>query len=448
MTADSQVIRVIDSDIPAHWRRAAISDLLKEGSLELVQDGNHGGNYPKATEFESTGIPLITGADLNAGVIDFRGCQFLNPASASRLRIGFAKPGDVLLSHKGTMGKTAIVPHLDWPYIILNPQLTLYRVRENGSINRRYLKFFFDSAPFRAFIERISGVSTISSLSLTVQKSLEIPLPPLPEQKAIARILGTLDDKIELNRRMNATLEAMARALFQSWFVDFDPVHAKAAGRQPSGTDATTASFFPSAFQASELGEIPEGWRLGSIYEVAEVIYGAPFSSKQFNEDGDGKPLIRIRDLADESPGIYTPEAHPKGYMVQPGNVVVGMDGEFRAYLWGGVPAWLNQRVCVFAPKPTYSAAFVRNSIIAPLAHVEATETATTVIHLGKNDIDRFKVIIPQPEVHAAFAKLCQPWYDRIVANKQQSRTLATLRDTLLPKLLSGDLAVSDSMRA
>jgi type I restriction enzyme, S subunit len=121
---------------------------------------------------------------------------------------------------------------------------------------------------------------------------------------------------------------------------------------------------------------------------------------------------------------------HPKGFKVQPGDIVVGMDGEFRAYLWGGAEAWLNQRVCVFVPKKAYSTAFVRNSIINLLAHVEATETATTVIHLGKSDIDRFSAIIPTAPVSAAFNDLCQPWYDRIVANKHEVRTLATIRDT------------------
>jgi type I restriction enzyme S subunit len=121
------------------------------------------------------------------------------------------------------------------------------------------------------------------------------------------------------------------------------------------------------------------------------------------------------------------------------------MDGEFRAYLWGGVEAWLNQRVCMFVPKPGFSAAFVRNSIIGPLAEIEATETATTVIHLGKNDIDRFQVVIPEKGVSEAFSRLCQPCYNRIVANKQQSRTLTNLLDTLLPKLLTGELSVADA---
>lgn len=338
-------------------------------------------------------------------------------------------PG-VILGRKGAYRGVEYCPD---PFFVIDT--AYYVVPKSRDLDMRWLYYAIKHHK----LGEIDDGSPIPSTTRSAVYVRELEIPPLPEQKAIARVLGTLDDKIELNRRMNATLEAMARALFQSWFVDFDPVQANAAGRPPSGLE--TASLFPASLQSSVLGEIPTGWRVGSIYEAADIIYGAPFSSKQFNEDGDGKPLIRIRDLADESPGVCTPEVHPKGYMVQPGDVVVGMDGEFRAYLWGGVPAWLNQRVCVFSPKPTYSAAFVRNSVIAPLAHVEATETATTVIHLGKNDIDRFKVVIPPPDVRAAFAKLCQPWYDRIVANKQQARTLATLRDTLLPKLLSGALS-------
>jgi type I restriction enzyme S subunit len=272
--------------------------------------------------------------------------------------------------------------------------------------------------------------------------SLVIVYPDRSDRERIVTILGALDDKIEMNRRINETLEHMARALFKSWFIDFDPVHAKAGRRQPAGMDKATADLFPDSFVDSELGKIPKGWTAGSVYEISEVKYGAPFASSLFNSTGTGKPLVRIRDLADESPAVFTTEVHPKGYLLQPGDIAVGMDGEFRAYLWAGIESWLNQRICVFAPKEGFSAAFVRNSIMGPLSEVESTETATTVIHLGKNDIDRFKVVIPNTEITKAFRHLCQPWYDQVVANKQQSRTLSALRDSLLPKLLSGEYPI------
>ena len=308
-------------------------------------------------------------------------------------------------------------------------------VRGKGDADTRFLMHSLAATDFGGYL---TG-STMPKLTQANMDRIPILAPPVDEQRAIADILGTLDDKIELNRRMTETLEAMARALFKSWFVDFDLVQAKAEGRDP-GLPKPLSNLFPDSFEDSELGEIPKGWKVQPVYEIAHVVCGAPFASSQFNTDGVGKPLVRIRDLPNETPGVWTPEVHPKGHMVRPGDIVVGMDGEFRVYLWGGSDAWLNQRVCVFVPEPGYSAAFVRNSIIEPLAGVEATETATTVIHLGKADIDQFLVTVPVSPVSAAFNRTCQPWYDGIVAHKLESRTLTALRDTLLPRLISGEL--------
>jgi type I restriction enzyme S subunit len=273
---------------------------------------------------------------------------------------------------------------------------------------------------------------------------IEICVPPLPEQKAVAHILGTLDDKIELNRKTNETLEAMAKALFKSWFVDFDPVRAKAEGR-PTGLPAEISDLFPDSFEDSELGEIPSGWRVDSIYAVASVIYGAPFSSSLFNGDGDGIPVARIRDLPGETPGVFTTEVHSKGTLILPGDVVVGMDGEFRAYLWGGEECWMNQRVCKFIPSEKSRTCFLRESILKPLMDVERSETATTVIHLGKGDIDGFRLVVPSPDVLGIFSSATTPLYEEVVAKKQQTRVLANIRDALLPKLISGEIRIPDA---
>lgn len=324
-------------------------------------------------------------------------------------------------------------------------EFIVMRGREGISDNN-YVFYLVKSASVRSYaISRMNGSSGRQRVATDAFSGLSIPLPPLPEQRRIAKILGDLDDKIELNRKMNETLEQMARALFKSWFVDFDPVRAKMEGRTPSGMDAATAALFPDRLVDSELGPIPEGWEVGSIYDVAEVVYGAPFASKDFTSDPVGRPLIRIRDLSTENPRVYTSEVHPKGYLVNPGDVVVGMDGEFRAHLWGGPVSWLNQRLCVFVPKETFGTAFIMNSIANPLAEVEATETATTVIHLGKNDIDRFRIVVPASNISSRYALLCQPLFDQIVFNKLQSRTLLTLRDTLLPKLVGGEVRVAQA---
>ncbi len=415
------------------WKRTS----LREAGVTLI-DCDH--RTPPAAE---SGYPYVAIPQLKEGRLSLGDVRRISPEHlAEWTRKAKPQHHDVILSRRCNPGETAYVPAgLE---CALGQNLVLLRA-DGKKLFPPFLRWLVRGTDWWEQVATFINVGAVfDSLRCADIPNFSLPLPPLAEQKAIAYILGALDDKIDLNRRMNQTLEAMAQALFQSWFVDFDPVHAKAAGQKPPGLDPATAALFPDSFTATATGDIPQGWRVGSVYEIANVIYGAPFASSLFNSKNLGKPLARIRDLPEESPSIFTTEVHPKGYLLQPGDIAVGMDGEFRAYLWAGVESWLNQRVCVFAPKPSYSAAFVRNSIVAPLAHVEATETATTVIHIGKNDIDRFTVIIPDAPVTEAFKRQCQPWYDRIVINKQQSRTLATLRDTLLPELLSGKVSVHE----
>ena len=252
-----------------------------------------------------------------------------------------------------------------------------------------------------------------------------------------------MDAKIEHNQRTNATLEETARALFQSWFVDFDPVHAKAEGRD-TALPADIASLFPDRFGHDGL---PEGWRSVSIYDAADVIFGAPFASDRFNNLGIGRPLVRIRDLPTHKGGHFTDEVHRKEHVIEPGQIVVGMDGEFRAYLWQGDPALMNQRVCSFKPKLQVNRGFVWLSLIPLLDLCEKSAVGTTVIHLGKKDIDRFNVLSATAPVHEAFGHVVEPMIDQIVLLGKMSRALVQLRDTLLPLLISGQLRIPTELQ-
>ncbi|AOI44815.1 hypothetical protein WI23_02770 [Burkholderia oklahomensis C6786] len=377
---------------------------------------------------------------------DEAGLANISDQQAKDLAGAELQDGDVLLNITGdgvTFGRGCLVPSHVLPACV-NQHVMLIRT-DSTLCHSGYLAAWLALQDSKAYIESFNAGGSRRAITKGHIESFNVPLPPLDIQQGIADLAAALNGRIELLRQTNATLESIAQALFKSWFIDFDPVRAKVGGREPECMDAAVAKLFPAEFHESAMGRIPKGWKVGDVYEVAQVTYGAPFASKLFNSEGDGLPLVRIRDLKDEAPGVWTPEVHPKGYRLRPGDIVVGMDGEFRAYLWGGEEAWMNQRICVFKPVNGHSAAFVRCAIAAPLAHIEATETATTVIHLGKGDIDRFRIVVPPPDVASAFSAISEPLYERIVAGKQNARTLSKLRDALLPRLISGKLRSAEA---
>ena len=211
------------------------------------------------------------------------------------------------------------------------------------------------------------------------------------------------------------------QVLYNEWFKEFNP-------------------FKNNSFKDTVLGKIPEKFTIEDIYSISNVIYGAPFKSNLFNEEKNGKPIIRIRDLKNQNMKTYTPENHPKGYLLQKGDIIVGMDGEFRTYFWGNDEAWLNQRVCVFDNKRRKGKAFLYYTLKPLLEFIEKTEVGTTVIHIGKNDFDEFKIILPDEDTLDKFDEITNPMVWQIVQNMIQNRRLENLRDTLLPKLMNGEI--------
>ncbi|MCL3788318.1 restriction endonuclease subunit S [Ruminococcus bromii] len=265
-------------------------------------------------------------------------------------------------------------------------------------------------------IKSMVGSSGRQRVQTDVVANLDIELPPIEEQREIGGLLKAIDDKIELNNAINNNLFEQMQALYKAWFVDFEPFG----------------------------GVRPSNWNDTNIYAIANIIYGAPFASKLFNTDGLGKPIIRIRDLKEQAFVTFTTEEHPKGHLIQPGDIVVGMDGEFRPYIWGNEPAWLNQRVCIFESNRPQGKAFVLYTIKPLLNKIEQTQVATTVIHIGKKDFDAFEIILPDEATLDSFDSITAPMIEQIVNNRLQNKRLAVLRDTLLPKLMSGELDVSN----
>ena len=398
----------------SEWKVYSVQELIDLDMLEEPMDGNHGGIHPKSSDYVSSGVPFIMANNLSNGKVDYDNCAFISEQQATTLRKGFAHPGDVLLTHKATIGRTAIVGD-EYDTIILTPQVTYYRVKHG--ISNRYLKYYFDSSEFQQTLSNWAGSgSTRAYLGITAQRKLPIVLPPMETQEKIAGLCGALDEKIYLNNAINNNLFEQMQALYKAWFVDFEPFG----------------------------GVRPPNWNDTNIYAIANIIYGAPFASKLFNTDGLGKPIIRIRDLKEQAFVTFTTEEHPKGHLIQPGDIVVGMDGEFRPYIWGNEPAWLNQRVCIFESNRPQGKAFVLYTIKPLLNKIEQTQVATTVIHIGKKDFDAFEIVLPDEATLDNFDSITAPMIEQIVNNRLQNKRLAVLRDTLLPKLMSGELDVSD----
>ena len=376
------------------------------------------------------------------------GLAFISNQQADDLRNVEVLLEDVLLNITGD--SVARVCQVD-PGILparVNQHVAIIRPKPD-KLDAKFLRYYLASPEVQSMLlSWADSGSTRKALTKQMIEAFEVSAPvDVSEQRAIAHILGTLDDKIELNRRMNETLEEMARALFKSWFVDFEPVRAKMEGRWRKGESlpgmpAELYELFPDGMVDSELGAIPAGWEVRALGEFATVIYGAPFSSKRFNDSVIGLPLIRIRDLTTHNPSVFTDERHPKGHLINPADIVAGMDGEFRVHIWQGSQAWLNQRVCHFEPLPGISKVFLLEALSKPLADFEREIVGTTVIHLGKRDIDSIKLISSSVDILDAFAKITDDIYERVVANASQSLTLSALRDTLLPKLILGEVRV------
>ena len=433
--------------MPSEWPYIRIGELVAYGDATL-QTGPFGSQLHKH-DYVERGVAIIPTEAIGRGAIRSNASlPQVSEAKATELARHKLRQGDILFARRGVQatGLSAIVGR-EHSGALCGTGAILLRVNQEV-MDPSFLAAALATDEAYEWLRAHAVGAVMPNLNSGIIGQLIVPKPNLAEQREVASTSQALWQRIALLRQTNATLEAIAQALFKSWFIDFDPVRAKAEGRDPEGMDPATAALFPSEFEESPLGLVPKGWHIGSVYEVANVIYGAPFASKKFNTERDGQPLVRIRDLKDEAPGVWTPEVHPKGFLLQPGDIAVGMDGEFRAYLWGGVSAWMNQRVCCFKPTPPHSTAFVRCSIAAPLAHVEATEVATTVIHLGKGDIDRFKVIVPDDLIAESFAAITDPLYARIVASKAQARSLEHLRDTLLPRLISGKLRLPEAEAA
>ncbi|MCF6212336.1 MAG: restriction endonuclease subunit S [Gammaproteobacteria bacterium] len=468
-----------------------------ESMCELIVDCPH--STPKWTD---NGVIVLRNQYIKNGRLDLSDPSHTDEVHYQK-RIKRAEPqaGDIVFTREAPMGEVCMIPEgvrccLGQRQVLLRPK--------NG-INGKYLLFALQSPRVQHEISWNEGTgSTVSNVRIPVLKNLNIPRHPNYEEE-IAEILNSLSEKIELNRQINQTLEHIAQAIFKSWFVDFEPVKAKiqakqngqdleraamcaisgktdterdaflkastpehdaqgsanvAGGRMPGATRqqlTATAALFPDELEDSELGLIPKGWAWKPLYETAGYVNGSAFKASDFSEDAKGLPIIKIAELKQ---GISAGTKFTRGnfrekYKIHDGDVLYSWSGSpetsLEVFKWFGGEGWLNQHIFKlnFVSKyQKYFAYFLLRYMKPVLIRTAQQKQTTGLGHVTVADMKRIKVPYPDEIMLEMFSSVVGPIYEQASCLQKQMNTLSSLRDSLLPKLLSGEITLGDAQTA
>ena len=414
------------------WRDVALEEVADELTVGYVG--------PMASEYVDDGIPFLRSMNVDPLRINRNDLKFITPEFHQRIRKSRLTPGDVVIVRTGKPGACSVVP--EWLEDANCSDLVI--VRCGPHLDNRFLAYYINTVASNHIAAHLVG-AVQQHFNVGSARTLRVNLPPLPTQRAIAHVLGTLDDLIELNRETNAILEEMARALFKSWFVDFDPVRAKLEGRRPAGMDAETAKLFPDHFQDSELGEIPKGWHVGKFGDVCETSRQG-VSPEQIDPE---TPYIGLEHMPRRSIVLGEWETAAK---VSSGKSAFNkgeiLFGKLRPYFHKVGVAPVNgvcsTDILVLCPKQPDWFGFVLGhaSSDALVQFADQSSVGTKMPRTNWKDLSSFKIVIPPQSVASAFSQIVRSHVDTIHESIFESRDLATLRDTLLPKLLSGEVSV------
>lgn len=319
---------------------------------------------------------------------------------------------------------------------------------DEGKIYPKYLFAALRSAEVQRRIKNMHVGTMIPHFKKGDFDKLWIPIPSRPQQVVVGDTYFELSARIELLRQTNITLEAIAQALFKSWFIDFDPVHAKAEGREPDGMDADTAALFPDSFEDSPLGPIPHGWQARSLDSIANYLNGLALQKFPPETEDEFLPVIKIAQLragiatnADRASARLRPD-----YVVHDGDVLFSWSGSLEVEFWCGGDGALNQHLfkvtSTEVPKWFYYLATRQH--LSMFRQIAASK-ATTMGHIQRQHLTQAKVPVPPLPVLTAATKIIEPLLDKRISNSLQVRQLAQVRDTLLPRLISGKLRLPDA---
>ena len=443
--------------LPESWTYAPLDTCCEKNSVTygVVQPGSA----------LSDGKPLIRVNNFRDTRIDLSDVMYISPEIEAKYGRTRLKGGEVLITIVGSVGQVAVVPSRFAGFNVARAIAVIHPLKQ---ISPDWIALCLRSPLSQHLLGSRANTTVQTTINLKDLRALPIPMPPLEERHAIAKIIGVLDDRISLVRDTNATLESIAQALFKSWFVDFDPVRAKQQGIAPQGIDATTAALFPNSFEESELGEVPKGWRLVPFGDLLCHTIGGDWGDEYSSEKNDIQvAIIRGTDIPDLQTGTnnrvpirFTSQKKLETRRLQDGDIVLEVSGGSKdqptgraLYLTDGL---LRQFDC-----PVEPASFCR--LLRPKTKsigVLLAQHLTYIYDQGKTweyqnqstGISNFQtthflatelVALPSDQLLIEFANMVKPIVDR--AQLTQIKQLATLRDTLLPRLISGQLRIPEA---
>lgn len=423
------------------WQEVALEKVADEITVGYVGT--------MASEYVETGIPFLRSLNIEPFRVNDQDIRYITPEFHAQLRKSSLRPGDVVIVRTGKPGATAVVP--DWLEEANCSDLVIVRVGKN--LDSRYLAYYVNGLAQHHIRAHLVG-AVQQHFNVASARSLKLLLPSLSEQQAIVAVLGSLDDKIELNRRMNQTLEEIAQAIFKSWFVDFVPVRTKAAGEQPSGLAPHIADLFPDEFEESEMGEIPTGWDVASVDSLANINQQSLGKTDSLDvidyieinkvSRGDISEIIRYERGSEPSRArrrlrhgdtvlsTVRPDRGAHFLCLNPAETLIASTG-----------------FAVLSPKDG-SWAFLYSALTLPQVGETLARLADGAAYpaVRSSVVGNLAVVTPEnQQLLHVFERIAEPLYEKADGNRNQSLTLAALRDTLLPKLISGELRVPDAER-
>ncbi len=417
----------------SNWREVSLKDMASE-----ITVGHVG---PMALEYVREGVPYLRSQNVDYLKVNTQDIKYITPEFHQRLGKSALAPGDVVIVRTGKPGVCAVIP--DWLPIANCADLVI--VRCGIGLDPRFLAYYVNSVASHYVAAYLVG-AVQQHFNVGSARTMRLLLPNIEEQRAIAHILGTLDDKIELNRRMNETLEAMAQALFKSWFVDFDPVRAKMEGR-PTGLPKEIEDQFPDSFEDSELGEIPKGWEIAGLNKIAKFTNGLALQKYPYQVGEEYLPVIKIAQLNKGSTeGADKANTKlPEEFIVENGDILFSWSGSLAVVIWGGGKGALNQHIFKVHSEnyPKWFYYFWIRFHLNAFREIAANK-ATTMGHIQRKHLDEAKVLIPKNNLLKSLNVLILPILDKVISTNWEIDNLTSIRNSLLPKLLSGEIRVND----